>query len=162
MKHLSYIALAVAVLLCWTAQFFRVEAQGSAHPQHVFTPDNTPWGPPPPMVAPGAQFAVIEGDPTAASGDYTIRMKLPDGYRFAPHWHPLRENVTVISGTFKVGMGDVFDIKKMTDLPSGSFAFLDPDMHHYGMAAGEVIVQVHGPSPLQINYVNPQDDPSRK
>jgi hypothetical protein len=114
------------------------------------------------MVAPGAQFAVMEGDPTSASGDYTIRMKLPDGYRFAPHWHPLRENLTVISGTFRVGMGDVFDAKKMSALPAGSFAFLDPDMHHYGMAAGEVIVQVHGQSPLEINYVNPQDDPGRK
>jgi hypothetical protein len=30
------------------------------------------------------------------------------------------------------------------------------------MAAGEVIVQVHGQSPLEINDVNPQDDPSRK
>ncbi len=161
MKQLSYIALAVAVLLCWTGQFYRVDAQGPSH-QHRLTSDRTPWGPPPPIVAPGAQFAVIEGDPAAASGDYTIRMKLPDGYRFAPHWHPLRENLTVISGTFRVGMGDVFDAKEMTALPAGSFAFLDPDMHHYGMAAGEVIVQVHGQSPLEINYVNPQDDPSRK
>jgi quercetin dioxygenase-like cupin family protein len=33
-------------------------------------------------------------------------LKLPDGYRIAPHWHPQRENVTVITGTLKVGMGD--------------------------------------------------------
>ena len=39
--------------------------------------------------------------------------------------------------------------------------FLDPDMHHYAMACGETIVQVHGQSPLQFNYVNPEDDPSR-
>jgi hypothetical protein len=29
------------------------------------------------------------------------------------------------------------------------------------MARGEVVVQVHGRAPLQFNYVNPQDDPSR-
>jgi hypothetical protein len=86
---------------------------------------------------------------------------MPDGYRIAPHWHPQRENVTVISGTFKVGMGDVFEKNKMTALSAGSFAFLDPDMHHYAMACGEVVVQVHGMAPLQFNYVNPQDDPSR-
>lgn len=110
---------------------------------------------------PDAQFAVLEGDPMASTGDYTIRLKMPDGYRISPHWHPLRENVTVISGTFKVGMGDVFETKNMTALPAGSFAYLDPSMHHYAMACGEVIVQVHGQSPLQFNYVNPEDDPGK-
>jgi quercetin dioxygenase-like cupin family protein len=104
---------------------------------------------------------VLEGDPTASSGDYTVRLKMPDGYRIAPHFHPLRENVTVISGTFKVGMGDTFNTQKMAAFPAGSFAFLDPDMHHYAMACGEVIVQIHGTAPVQFNYINPQDDPSR-
>jgi hypothetical protein len=86
---------------------------------------------------------------------------MPDGYRIAPHWHPLRENVTVISGTFKVGMGDTFDTEKMGTFPAGSFAYLDPDMHHYALAQGEVIVQVHGAAPLQFNYVHAEDDPSK-
>jgi len=98
----------------------------------------------------------------ASSGDYTIRLKMPAGYKIAPHWHPKRENVTVISGTFKAGMGDTFDASKMMSFPAGSFVYLDPDMHHYAMAEDEVVVQVHGMSPLQFNYVNPQDDPSRK
>jgi hypothetical protein len=68
----------------------------------------------------------------------------------------------VISGNFKVGMGDKFDEAKMMTFPAGSFAYLDPDMHHYAMASGEVVVQVNGMSPLQFNYVNPSDDPSRK
>jgi anti-sigma factor ChrR (cupin superfamily) len=113
-------------------------------------------------VAAGAQLAVLEGDPTASSGDFTIRLKMPSGYKIAPHWHPKRENVTVISGIFKVGMGDKFDVAKMRTFPAGSFAYLDPDMHHYAMAAGPVVVQVHGMSPLQFNYVNPADDPSKK
>jgi quercetin dioxygenase-like cupin family protein len=103
----------------------------------------------------------LVANPGAASGGYTVRVKMPDGYRIAPHWHPLRENVTVISGTFKVGMGHVFETNKMTTLPAGSFAFLDPDMHHYAMASGQVVVQIHGMAPLQFNYVNPGDDPSR-
>ena len=130
--------------------------------QNAFTPDQIKWGPPPPFVAPGSQLSVIEGDPTASSGDFTIRLKMPAGYKIAPHWHPKRENVTVISGTFKVGMGDKFDQTKMMTFPAGSFAYLDPDMHHYAMASGETIVQVHGMSPLQFNYVNPADDPSKR
>ena len=110
----------------------------------------------------GAQLAVLEGNPGAMTGDYTVRLKMPDGYRIAPHWHPNRENVTVIAGIFKVGMGDRFDESKMGGFPAGSFAYLDPDMHHYAMASGEVVVQIHGASPFQINYVNPDDDPSRK
>jgi len=83
---------------------------------------------------------------------------MPDGYRIAPHFHPLRENVTVISGTFRLGMGDVFNATKTRAFPTGSFAFLDPNMHHYAMACGETIVQVHGSSPLQFNFINTQDD----
>ena len=98
----------------------------------------------------------------AASGDYTVRLRMPDGYRIAPHWHPKRENVTVISGTFKVGMGDRFAESSMTSFPAGSFAYLDPEMHHYAEASGEVVVQIHGMAPVQFNYVNSQDDPSRK
>ena len=136
-------------------------AQSGSH-QNAFAPDQIKFGPPPPFLATGAQVAVIEGDPMAASGDFTIRLKLPDGYKIAPHWHPKRENVTVISGNFKVGMGDKFDESKMMTFPAGSFAYLDPDMHHYAMASGEAVVQVHGSSPLQFNYVSPSDDPRKK
>jgi hypothetical protein len=134
----------------------------SKTPQNSFTPNQIKWGPPPSFLSPGAQLAVLEGDPSASTGDFTIRLKMPDGYKIAPHWHPKRENVTVISGSFKVGMGDKFDKSKMMTFPAGSFAYLDPDMHHYAMASGPTDVQVHGMSPLQINYVNPADDPSKK
>lgn len=163
MKHNLHLTLAVLFAMGCVGSLVTVAAHpGEEHAKSAFTADSIPWGPPPPFVAPGAQLAVIEGNPGATSGDYTIRLKMPDGYRIAPHWHPLRENVTVISGTFKVGMGDTFDTSKMGTFPAGSFAYLDPSMHHYAMASGEVIVQVHGAAPLQFNYVNPSDDPSKK
>ena len=130
--------------------------------QNAFSPDQIKFGPVPPALPPGAQLAVLEGDPMGSSGDFTIRLKMPDGYRIAPHWHPKRENVTVVSGSFKVGMGDSFDVSKMGVFPAGSFAYLDPSMHHYAMAVGETVVQIHGMAPFQINYVNPGDDPSMK
>jgi hypothetical protein len=133
-----------------------------ALPQNAFSPDQIKFGPAPPALPPGAQLAVLEGDPMGSSGDFTVRLKMPDGYRIAPHWHPKRENATVISGSFKVGMGDTFDTSKMNTFPSGSFAYLDPDMHHYAMAVGATVVQIHGMAPLQVNYVNPADDPSMK
>jgi hypothetical protein len=149
--------IVLVVLFCAT-----ILAAAQAPPQNAYSPDQIKYGPAPPMLPSGAQMAVLEGDPAGSTGDFTIRVKLPDGYRIAPHWHPKRENVTVISGNFKVGMGDTFDAAKMNTFPAGSFAYLDPSMHHYAMAMGETVVQVHGTSPLQINYVNPSDDPSMK
>jgi quercetin dioxygenase-like cupin family protein len=162
MKRNAYFAATILALLCAVAVVFTSGAQNGSSSKHAFTPDSIPYGPAPAFVSPGAQLAVLEGDPGASTGEYTVRLKMPEGYRIAPHWHPKRENVTVITGTFKVGMGDRFDETKMVDFPAGSFAYLDPDMHHYAMASTETVVQIHGLSPLQINYVNPDDDPSRK
>jgi quercetin dioxygenase-like cupin family protein len=35
-----------------------------------------------------------------------MRLLMPDGYKIAPHTHPKVEHVTVISGTFNLGMGE--------------------------------------------------------
>jgi hypothetical protein len=163
MKRMFCVLLILsAATICLTQRNFSAAAAPPSDAKNAFTPDSIQWGPPPPFVAPGAQLAVLEGNPMASSGDYTIRLKMPAGYKIAPHWHPLRENVTVISGNFKVGMGDHFDESKMMVFPAGSFAYLDPDMHHYAMAVDDVVVQIHGMSPVKFNYVNPADDPSTK
>ena len=144
MKWRGHGTAILVALLCGLFLVFTSGAQSGSSAKHAFTPDDIPYRPAPAFVPAGAQLAVLEGNPGAPSGDYTVRLKMPDGYRIAPHWHPQRENVTVITGIFKVGMGDHFDETKMGTFPAGSFAYLDPDMHHYAMASGEVVVQVHG------------------
>lgn len=160
MRQKLFFAVALAGTLAG-GTLFRLAAH-PGHEKNAFTPDTIQWVAAPPVLESGAQLAVLEGDPSSSTGDYTVRLKMPSGYRIAPHWHPRRENVTVLSGTFKVGMGDTFDQSKMGSFPAGSFAYLDPDMHHYAMADGEVVVQVHGAGPFQINYVNAGDDPSKR
>ncbi len=162
MKRNLCLILAACAVMGWVSRSNLMGAMAAGTEKHAFTPDAVEYGPAPAFVAPGAQLAVLEGNPLATSGDYTIRLKMPDGYRIAPHWHPKRENVTVISGTLKFGMGDRFDESNMASFPAGSFAYLDPDMHHYVMASGDTVVQVHGMAPVQFNYINPEDDPSRK
>ncbi|HEX3319193.1 MAG TPA: cupin domain-containing protein [Terriglobales bacterium] len=137
-------------------------AEKAAPKKTAFTPDEIAWGPAPPFVEPEAQLAVLEGNPMGAAGDYTVRIKMPGGYKIAPHWHPKQENVTVISGTLKVGMGDKFDESKTQSFAAGSFAGIAPRMHHYAMADGETTIQIHGMAPLSITYVNPSDDPRNK
>lgn len=164
MKRSLCLMLALVAGMWWMSRPGRLNgmAAPAAMEKNAFTPDTVQYGPVPPFIPPGAQLAVLEGDPMASTGDYTVRLKMPDGYRIPPHWHPKRENVTVISGTMKLGMGDHFEESAMQSYPAGSFAYLDPNMHHYVITSGEVIVQIHGMSPVQFNYINPDDDPSRK
>src|ERR1700686_4451062 len=130
MKPKLYLGLALVAFLYCSGWLLTMDAHPGSPAKNAFTPDDIQYGPAPAFVLAGAQLAVLEGDPSAASGDYTVRLKMPSGYRIAPHWHPHRENVTIISGTFKVGMGDHFDESKMAAFPAGSFAYLDPEMHH--------------------------------
>jgi quercetin dioxygenase-like cupin family protein len=118
------------------------------------------WGPVPPVLPAGAQIAVLQGNPFAA-GVYTLRLKMPDGYSIAPHFHPTDEMVTVVSGTLLYGHGDKVDRPAMAELNAGGFATFNKNEHHYVTARGETIVQVHGMGPFSITYVNPKDDPQR-
>ncbi|HEV3075459.1 MAG TPA: cupin domain-containing protein [Thermoanaerobaculia bacterium] len=128
-------------------------------PDHAaITAADMKWGDGPPSLAAGAKLAVLEGDPGKAQA-FTIRLRVPDGYRVAPHWHPTTEHVTVISGTFHIAMGDKFDDTKGTALGPGSFAFMAAKMHHYAWFTGDSEIQIHGIGPFALNYVNPADDP---
>lgn len=135
--------------------------KAATHTASITTPETVKWGDAPPVLSPGAQFAVLTGNP-AGTGEYVVRLKMPDGFKIMPHWHPTQENVSVISGEFHVGMGDKFDETGMQALQPGSFAAMPAHMHHFAVAKGETIVQVNGIAPFKLNYVNPSDDPSKK
>src|SRR5215475_10952551 len=70
--------------------------------------DDIQWGPAPPIFPKGAEFAVLQGDPSSTN-EFTVRLRFPNGYKIPPHTHPTIENVTVLKGTFLAGMGDKLD-----------------------------------------------------
>ena len=127
----------------------------------IATQQSLKWGPAPGFIEPGAQFAVVMGDP-GKSGPYVIRLKMPKGYIIKPHFHPTTENVTVISGNFHIGHGDTVDAKNETELKTGGFVSLPAQMHHYAHAMNAAVVQVHGEGPFAITYINPADDPRNR
>jgi hypothetical protein len=134
----------------------------SQKPDHIMvSPDNLIWSEGPGSIPPGAKFTVIEGDPSAP-GLFTMRLWLPAGFKIAAHWHPADEHVTVISGTFLMGLGDTFETEKLNPLTTGSFAVMAAKTRHFAMAREETVVQLHGIGPWGINYVNPADDPRKK
>jgi quercetin dioxygenase-like cupin family protein len=116
------------------------------------------WGPAPAVFPAGAEMAVLDGNP-AGTGLFTVRLRMPDGYKIAPHTHPTDENITVISGTFDVGMGTTFDSKTMMALDAGGFVTAPANHAHYASAKGVTIVQVHALGPFALTYVNPTDAP---
>ena len=134
-----------------------------AHSSHItFNPDQVKWGPAPPSLPPGAQMAVLDGDPSKAGGQFTIRVKFPNGYKVPPHWHPVDENVVVLKGVLMMGVGENFNEAVAQELGEGAFAKMPREMRHYAWAKGETVIQVYGVGPFEVNYVKATDDPRRK
>jgi quercetin dioxygenase-like cupin family protein len=123
----------------------------------LFAPSDLHWQKGP---LPGTKAAVLEGDP-ATSGPFTMRVLFPADTKVPPHFHPAVEHVTVISGTFEVGLGEKFDAEKLTSLPAGSFAVMQARTPHFAHFKDETVVQLHGIGPWGITYVNPDDDPTK-
>ena len=149
------LVLALGLLLAGTAI---ASAQDMRPPINA---DDVKWGPVPPNIAAGAQLAVISGDPSK-EGPFVMRLKMPAGYKVPAHYHPQYENVTVLTGEFHVGMGDKLDTDKGMLLRPGGYVEAPAKMHHYAWVTSDTIVQIVGPGPFGIIYVDPADDPSKK
>jgi hypothetical protein len=86
---------------------------------------------------------------------------MPAGYKIAPHWHTLAENLTVISGSFTLYSGDTMDPANAHVLQPGGFHHLPAKAHHAASTKSRTILQIHGEGPFDITYLNPADDPSK-
>ena len=137
-------------------------AQTEAMDGHtIVAPQEIKWGPAPAVLPAGAEAALLFGDPSK-EGLFALRLKLPEGYSVPPHMHPVDEVVTVISGTFHLGMGETADQSKEQTLPAGSFFALPPNAPHYAFVDEETIIQISTMGPWGLTYVNPEDDPRPK
>jgi mannose-6-phosphate isomerase-like protein (cupin superfamily) len=123
----------------------------------IGTPDKIKWSP----MAPGVEIGPVYGDCDKPGAPCVFQLRFAADGKIPPHWHPVDEHVTVLSGDFRAGMGDTLDESKMVALPAGSYVLMPRRMHHYAMAKSAALVQVHGVGPFKINYVNPADDPSK-
>ena len=155
MKKVTWTLVAV---LCTVFSAF-VWAQGA--PMVVASVDEGKFGPAPPMLPPGAQLAVLSGNPMG-SGHYAVRIRVPAHYAIAAHSHPTDENVVITGGSLTFGMGDKLSKTAPGNktLGVGGFALMTTGMNHYAYAGDKgADFVLYGLGPVEFKYVNPADDP---
>jgi quercetin dioxygenase-like cupin family protein len=155
--------IAYSMLLSSAVALAGVASMASAQDGHkMLSPQEIKWGPAPPSIPPGAEAVVLYGDPSKDE-IFAMRLKFPKGYKIAPHTHPKPEVLTVISGTFRLGMGEAADPGKAKAFAPGSFIALSPGMAHFAAADDDnTVVQLNSTGPWTLTYVNPADDPRKK
>ena len=123
-------------------------------------PHDIKWGAAPPSLPKGAKLAVLNGDPSKP-GPFTLRLMAPGGYKIPPHFHSQAENLTIVSGTLYLGMGDKMENAHAHALKGGGYHYLPAKAHHYAFTKAAAVVQVSGEGPFDIVYLNPADDPEK-
>ena len=132
-------------------------AASTATKHAMADPSQVKWGPAPDAFPAGAQMAVLWGDP-GKSGAFTVRLKMPPGYRIGRHWHPADELATVLEGDVHLDMGSGGEAHSH-DFGAGGYALMPAKMQHAASTKGGAVVQVTGMGPFAIHYVDPKDDP---
>jgi hypothetical protein len=156
-RNRTVAAVFALALLALSGTAFAQQAPGHL----MVAPDNVEWGPVG-SLPPGAQLAVLEGDPSQ-EGAFTMRLHLPANYDIPVHTHPAVERVTVLSGTFYAGIGDTFDRDAAHALGPGGLAVMEIGLPMYAYTGDEpVVIQLNGVGPWGIEYVNPADDPRKQ
>ncbi len=105
----------------------------------------------------GCDLAPVSGDSSAEGAPFVLRIRCAAGSKVPAHWHPTDEHVTVLKGTFRVGMGEAFDENKLVTMNTGNFTLIAKEMRHFAACPNECIVQVHGMGPFKVNWVNPAE-----
>jgi quercetin dioxygenase-like cupin family protein len=115
---------------------------------------------PTPAPPPGAEMPRRPGADTLGTA-FTLRFKMPSGYKIPPHWHTQDEQLTILSGTFVLHMGDTMDAPAH-ELKAGAYHFPARQGAPRRRDKAETVLQLHGNGPFDIHYLNPADNPNPK
>jgi quercetin dioxygenase-like cupin family protein len=105
----------------------------------------------------GCDLAAVNGDSLVEGAPFVLRLRCAAGSKIPAHWHPTDENVTVLQGTFQVGMGEKFDATKLETMSPGNFVSMPKEMRHFALSKTATIVQVNAIGPFKVNWVDPSE-----
>ena len=156
MKTTVSVMTAVAILSGGSLAVMRAQTQ----PHVIQAEKEAQWGPAPPLLPPGAQIAVLAGDP-GKPAPYTVRLKFPANYAIPAHSHPTDENVVVTSGAVTFGMGDELKKGAATNktIGVGGYFLATASMNHFAYTTAESTIVLYGVGPVEFKYVKASDDP---
>lgn len=145
----------VAVVVCALTAMGETKQEAIAlRPQDIrwFTPS---------YYTDGRQRAQLHGD-SSKGGDWIDRVRIPGGSRVRAHTHPDDEIVTVLEGTWYLGMGERFDETKLKGYPAGSFIYIPAGVPHFlGTGSEPVVVQASGRGVFRTSYLQADDTDGR-
>ena len=67
--------------------------------------------------------------------------------------------MTVISGTFHLGVGEKFDEAKGQTVKTGGYVNVPKGKPHFAWVSEDSVIQLHGVGPAGATFVNPADAP---
>jgi quercetin dioxygenase-like cupin family protein len=162
-----FLVLNLATIVGFACLAIPAAAQTAHDPRLTIKPEDVKW---PPAAAGAAgtsgvsaiQTVVLKGDPSKA-GLYTLLLKVSQpNVRIQAHAHSDDRVATVIKGTWYFAYGDKFDEARLAALSPGSVYTEPPNVNHFAMTKGEVIIQITGIGPSTTKYVDPASDPTAK
>lgn len=112
-----------------------------------------PWGEP----DGGVRYLALYGDSSADGEPFAFRLHVQPGFELGPHTHPVTEHMTVLSGSFLVGIGETLDREAAAAYGPGSYMVIAAGVPAYMWVEEETVVQVHGVGPLTTEFVAPPE-----
>lgn len=152
MRALKIGAIGATALGLLTLGVFAQERAG------VLPANDLTWKAAPTSFPQGAEFAPLYGDPSKG-GPFVMRIRLPAGYKIAPHKHSAAETLTILSGELRYGTGDTYDPAVETFAHALDFIVTPAEAGHWVQANADTVLQLSSIGPFTMTYLNPQDDP---
>jgi hypothetical protein len=84
-----------------------------------------------------------------------FRIHQDAGYITLPHTHPIDENITIVKGSWALGMGRRFNRSALEPMDLGSFGIAPKNMAHFAWTKTGTILQIHGIGPFSSTVVEP-------
>jgi len=81
----------------------------------------------------------VWGDASRSGEPFVIRIHNDAGYIVLPHFHLIDENITVVQGSWALGMGKRFNRSELEPMELGTFGLAPKDMPHFAFSKTETI-----------------------
>jgi hypothetical protein len=143
---LSTRTVSLGLLLSFSLVWNHAKSQDHSSSQSVY---------PLSKLQPGQWIEKVSGDFTKPGEPFVFRIHQDAGYITLPHTHPIDEYITVVKGTWSLGMGRRFNRSALQPMDTGSLGIAPKNMAHFAWSKTETILQIHGVGPFSSTVIEP-------